>query len=272
MAKTKKLPFLLFDIGGTNTRISVSKDGKRLRKPVVIKTPKDFGKAIKVFAERVGELDVKVKLAVGGVAGPLNTDREKILNAPNLPGWNKKPLKKRLEEALTIPVFLENDTALVGLGEAAKGAGKGYDIVAYLTVSTGVNGVRIVDGRIDKNALGFEIGKQIIDFESEETLEGITSGGAIEAKFGKKPEEIKMETFWDKEAEMLAIGVYNTVLYWSPEVVVMGGGVMNNFSIKKVNKYLKKLPPVFEKIPKVVEARLADTGGLEGALQYAKSL
>lgn len=268
----KKPPFLLFDIGGTNTRISVSKDGKRFRKPVVFKTQKDFGKAIEVFAEKVEGLDAKVNLAVGGVAGPLDEDKEKILNARNLSDWNKKPLKKRLEKVLGASVFLENDTALVGLGEAVKGAGKGYDIVAYLTVSTGVNGVRIVDGRIDKNALGFEVGKQIMDFESKETLEGITSGGAIEAKFAKKPEEIKAEAFWDKEAEMLAIGVYNTILYWSPEVVVMGGGVMNNFSIDLVRKHLKNLPQVFEKMPKVFEAKLADTGGLEGALQYAKGL
>lgn len=265
-----KGPYLVFDIGATNTRFAFSKDGKRLRKPIIFKTPKDFGQAMKVFGQKVKEEGIKINSAAGGIAGPLDTKKEKLLNAPNLPKWNGKPLKKEMEKALGAKVVFENDTALVGLGEAVKGAGKGYDIVCYLTVSTGVNGARVVDGKIDKNALGFEIGKHIIDFESKETLEGITSGGAIEKKFGKKPEDIKIESFWDKEAEILAIGVYNSILYWSPEVVVMGGGVMNNFPIDLVRKHLKKLPQIFENMPEVKEAKLGDIGGLEGALQLLK--
>jgi glucokinase len=50
-----------------------------------------------------------------------------------------------------------------GLGEAVFGAGKGREIVVYMTISTGVGGARIVGGKIDASAMGFEPGHQIID-------------------------------------------------------------------------------------------------------------
>lgn len=59
-------------------------------------------------------------------------------------------------------MFLANDADLVGLGEAVYGAGKGYKVVAYFTVSTGVGGARIVNKRIDKGVFSFEPGWQYV--------------------------------------------------------------------------------------------------------------
>jgi len=101
-----------------------------------------------------------------------------------------------LEEILEVPVFLRNDTAIVGLGEAHAGAGKGHEIVVYITVSTGVGGVRIIKGEIAKNQFGFEIGHQIIDLdgsvcpscEKPVDLENMISGRATEQRLKIKPE------------------------------------------------------------------------------------
>src|SRR3989344_1426609 len=104
--------------------------------------------------------------------GCLDAKKETIFHAPNMSKWDNRPLKKELQRALhTKNVFLENDTALVGLGEAVRGSGKGKQIVAYITVSTGINGVRIVNGEIDRSALGFEIGHQILDKNTRHTTE-----------------------------------------------------------------------------------------------------
>ena len=89
-----------------------------------------------------------------------------LVNAPHLPGWIRKPFSERLKAELACPVFLENDSAIVALGEAHHGAGKGDDIMAYLTVSTGMGGARIVHGAIDVNVFGFEPGHQYIDFDT----------------------------------------------------------------------------------------------------------
>ena len=78
------------------------------------------------------------------------------------------------------------------------GAGKGEEIVAYIKVSTGIGGVRIVDGKIDRNILGFEPGYQIIDptgtlcpiCDSAGHLKSHVSGAALEARFNKRAYKI----------------------------------------------------------------------------------
>ena len=112
---------LLFDIGGTNTRVSVTEDGETFREPVVYPTPREFEDGMRRLWEAVLDESGGVKTfekIVGGFPGPLDTEKASPLNAPNLPGWVGKPLKRSLEEMFSAEVLLENDAAQVGLGEA----------------------------------------------------------------------------------------------------------------------------------------------------------
>jgi len=131
--------------------------------------------------------------------------------------------------------------------------------------------VRITDGKIDKSAQGFEIGHQIVRFNenTKETLEDLVSGSAIRKKFGKDPREVSDVKIWDHLAYELAIGVYNSILHWSPEVVVLGGPMIVGdpaIPIKKVEEHLKELTKVFPRIPVIEKAQLENLGGLYGAL------
>ena len=157
--------FILFDIGGTNMRVAISRDKETFEDPVIIPTPKDFDEGMKAIKDIAHDLarGGTITAIGGGIAGALNRDRTVFVSGPHLQGWNAKPIKKALEDAVGAPAFVENDTAIVGLGEAVSGAGKGHQIVAYVTVSTGVGGARIVNQKIDVSALGFEPGHQIID-------------------------------------------------------------------------------------------------------------
>src|SRR3989344_3687759 len=179
----KKPPYLLFDIGGSKTRIAISFDGDYFGEPRIIDTPESFEEGMVQIEKIAKEMkNENIGLIVGGIAGPLNSEKSMVINAPNIPGWNNKPLKAELEKRLQAPVMLENDVALIGLGEALEGAGKGYEIVAYMTVSTGVNGVRIVDGKIDRSVFGFEMGHQILDFDKSTFsggFENMISGKAL---------------------------------------------------------------------------------------------
>src|SRR3989338_8976857 len=219
--------FLLFDIGGTHMRFAVSKDGKELGELKIIPTPKDnFEEGMRIIQETARELlgEEKIEAVVGGLAGTLNKERAVFSRAPHMRGWIEKPLKKELEMLFHVPVYLENDAALAGLGEAVRGAGQSYGIVAYGTVSTGVGGARVVDGRIDRNTGGFEPGHQIINYDGDaRTLGEHVSGSRFLRRFGKKPEEISDIAVWEETAQLLAVGLRNTVLHWSPEVVVLGG-------------------------------------------------
>jgi len=274
--------YLLFDIGGTSMRIAFSKDRETFKEAKIVPTPQQFKEGILLFQEIAKDLSngEKIEAVAGGIPGPF--DQKGVLgNLPNLPGWRDKPLKEELEKACQAPVFLENDTNLVGLGEAHIGAGKGKHIVVYLTLSTGVGGTRIIGEKIDVNAMGFEPGHQFIDIQSTEPcgcggqghLESLVSGSALERKYGKKPKEITDPKIWEEVARILAYGLNNVLVYWSPDIIVLGGSLItkdDGISIERVEEHLKNILTIFPKAPPIKKAQLGDEGGLYGALIFAK--
>ncbi|MDP4007368.1 MAG: ROK family protein [bacterium] len=276
--------YLLFDIGGTKFRYAVSRDGETIEEPVILSTPKSFEDAVKVFSKIQKELRGEPLKAVAvGIAGPLDEQRSMLVASPHIVSWVQKPLKKELERIFNVPAYLGNDSMFVGLGEAVHGAGQGYPIVAYLTVSTGVGGARIIEGKEDRSALGFEPGHQIVDFKSDVScgpgckgkghLESFVSGTALERRTGKKAREVLDPTIWEELAQVLAVGLNNTVMHWSPDVVVLGGAmILGTPSIPwdSLNSYYQKAVTIFPKPPPLKKGMLRDIGGLHGALIFAK--
>lgn len=268
--------YLVFDIGVTKMRLGVSEDGNTLLETKIVPTPKSFDQGLITFQKKAEELlkGKKVEMLAGGLKGPLDKTKSFSVNPPDLADWANKPIKERLQQALNVPVLLENDTALAGLSEAIRGLGTGKNIVAYVTVSTGVGGVRIVKDKIDENSLGFEVGHQVIDYKSDLIcgcggkghLEALIGGGSIEKRYQKKAEEITDPSFWDEIALFLAYGLNNTIVHWSPDIVILGGSVVKSIPLEKVKTYLKNILTIFPHSPEIVVAKLADEGGLYGAL------
>lgn len=264
--------FLLIDIGGTNTRLAVSRDGATFDKPKIVLTPPDFDEAmaqIETIAQKLSS-HANIKAAAIGVPGPLDQAKTMILSAPNLPGWHNKPLKHKLEQKLGAPVSVENDASLAGLGEATVGAGVGHPIVAYLTISTGVGGTRIVNKKIDLNAIGFEPGHQIITSEQDKalSLEDCVSGAGLKNRYGKPAEQIADPVIWDKIAKLLAYGLNNVTVHWSPHCIVLGGSVMKSVPLDKLQNYFQQITTIFTKLPDLKLSALGDSAGLAGALTY----
>ena len=196
-----------------------------------------------------------------------------IVNSSVLPDWNNKPLKEELEKIVGVPVFIENDTALVGLGEMQNGAGKGSAIGVYITISTGVGGAKYENGAIDENTFGFEPGHQIIDFKNNKSLEDLVSGTALEKREGKKAYEVTDPAIWDELAHTFAYGLYNTILHWSPDTVALGGSMIAgepSMDIEVIKKYLNEINTKLPKLPEIKKAELGDFGGLYGALAFLK--
>ena len=277
--------YLLFDIGGTNMRIAVSHDGTALDNPVVRPTPPAFRDGLLLLEKTAKELSdgQKIDAVAGGIAGPMNRERTHLLTPPNMPLWANAPIKKAIEKAFSAPMFFENDAALAGLGEAVHGAGKGKRIVAYLTVSTGIGGARIVEERIDNNALGFEPGHQIVDASGKlcptcaggGILENLASGTATEKRFKKKPYDITDTAVWDELAQWLAFGLNNVTVLWSSDIIILGGPMVlkkPGIDVEDVRRHLKTILTIFPNPPEVVEASLGDFGGLYGALAYLKQV
>ncbi len=273
--------YLLFDIGGTKMRIAFSPDGNAFGTPGIIPTPRDFKKGVLLFRDIALELSGgrKIDAVAGGIAGPLDREKTMLVNSPHISGWIGKPLKEELQKVLKAPVYIENDAAMVGLGEAIYGKGKGRRVVVYMTISTGVGGSRIIDGKIDESAMGFEPGHQIIDPigalcpECKSVpgyLERYISGSAIEKRYRKKSYEISNPGVWEEVARFLAYGLNNTIVHWSPDVVVLGGSVAGKIPLSRVRFHLRKIMKIFPKIPPIEKAVLGDIGGLYGALHFLR--
>ncbi len=260
-------------------RLAVSENLQKISEPKILETPQSYEEGIAIFKKTAESLvnGEKIEAIAGGIAGPFDEKKRSLVGSPNLKDWIGKPFKQELEKTFAAPVFIENDTAMVGLGEAHFGAGRGYKIVAYLTLSTGVGGCRIVDGKIDEKTIGFEPGHQIIDAgktlcpECDGNYLGqYISGKAIFKRTGKKPEEIDDPDFWRRIAVFLAYGLNNTIVHWSPEVVLLGGSLMNKIDIAVVAEELAKILKIFPEMPALKKAELADIGGLWGATVFLK--
>lgn len=279
---------ILLDIGGTKTRVALSRDGCTFGDPMIFLTPKDGRIGVEEIAKAAKEMlgGEKAALAAGGIAGVLSRDRSIFIEGPNLSGWSGRNIPTLLSAALGCSVYLENDTAIVGLGEYAHGAGAvltpSPEIFAYITISTGVGGVRIVRGGIDVAAYTFEPGHQIVDagrgllktsvggFGGD--FEGLVSGHSIEERYGKKPYDIHDTAFWDEMAKLTAYGLHNTIVHWSPDVVVIGGSMMKEVGIPidRIRHYLSGMLHVYPQLPRILPAKLGDIGGLFGALEFAR--
>lgn len=268
--------YLLFDIGGTKTRLAYSLNGHSLDKMYLFDTQQSFQeemRQLKYVLEQITPGQPVAK-AVGGVAGVLSRQKDELLNSPNLLNWINQPLQQSLAQIISAPVRLENDASLGALGEAQFGSGQGYPIVGFLTIGTGVGGARVVDGQIDQNSLGFEPGHQTISTggilchhcHSPGHLESYISGIAIKQQYGVDAQDLTDTRAWDEISAFLAAGLNNLTVHWSPDVIILGGSVSQSLPLEKVEPYFKASCRIFPVLPPVRKAYLGEASGLYGAL------
>jgi predicted NBD/HSP70 family sugar kinase len=276
--------YIACDIGGTKFRIAGSKDLKNFTEPVIKDTPDSPEEGLKEIAETIKEIvnqpnykDEKLEAVVFGIAGVLNADHSELIRSPHLPAWEKVPLKEILGKTIfeinpEAKIYIENDTDIVGLGEAVDGAGKGFEIVVYITVSTGIGGVKVVNGKFEKNRFGFEPGHQILNNQSEKNWEELASGTAVEARYGKHPKEVAQTEAWAEVEHNIAVGLHNSILHWSPDVVVVGGSMAKDLDADRLKKGIKDLMKIHPEVPEIKIAKLGSIGGIHGGFAFLKGL
>lgn len=198
-----------------------------------------------------------------GCGGPLDPWAGVVHNALNNPGWIDVPLVARIGGALGRPTYLDNDANAAALGEHRFGAGRGVANMVYLTVSTGVGGGVIVDGRLvhGENGNAGELGHVSVDVRgrpchcgSVGCLETYCSGSNIAARAREALERGEGEgsvlarierdqltsrhvadaardgdplarRVWDETTELLGAGIVSIIHAFNPRLVVLGGGV-----------------------------------------------
>src|SRR5688500_13093265 len=211
--------------------------------------------------------------AIGvGMPGPLNPAKGEVYNPPNLPGWETVPLckivRERLQVAENVPVVLVNDANGAALAEFKFGAGanKGIKHLVYFTISTGIGGGVITNGKLLLGASGMaaELGHIVIDINGPECgcggyghFEALASGTALAKEaarlvedrretsivdlVGGDPSKVSAEIvveaaiagdsvacrLMEREGLLVAAGVITAIHCFNPEIVVLGGGVTN---------------------------------------------
>jgi glucokinase len=235
--------------------------------------------------------------AVGIAAGgPLDAERGVLVAPPHLPGWTDVPVAARAEAEFGRRAVLENDATAAAAGEFRYGAGRGRRNLVYLTLSTGVGGGVVVEGKLLRGrGNGGELGHVTVDWRGRECrgcgrrgcLEAYVSGTSIaerareaglavttaadvaRAAAGGDP---TARAVWDETVEALACGLTSLVNVFEPDVVVLGGGV------SKTGEQL--LGPVRERVRagamgtagevEIVQAALGDQVGVVGAATVAQ--
>lgn len=204
-------------------------------------------------------------LGIGiGVPGPVDFERQEIEKSPNLPGWKGIPFKSIFRRKFGCPVFLENDANAAALGIKHFGEGKLVSNFIYVTVSTGIGSGIVANGCLVRGSAGAagEIGHTTVEVSGEMCtcgnqgcLEAYASGTAM-AKFARKAlrqgrkslmlslcrnvrqvdgfivtkaalmgDRLAIE-IRERAARYLGVGLANLMDLLNPELVVLGGGVL----------------------------------------------
>jgi glucokinase len=219
--------------------------------------------SVRAALAAAGAAETDLAAVAVAAPGPVDQERGVVRNPPNLTGWEVVPLVQILKEALGVPVILENDADAAALGEHAFGAGRDFRNMIFITVSSGIGGGIIVDGRLYRGATGAagEVGHMVLDEDGPTCgcgqrgcLESLASGTAIAARAaalvaeGESPllarlarespplkaEEVQRAAL-DGDAvaqrvvreagHYLGLGLVNLVHVFNPDGIVIGGGV-----------------------------------------------
>ena len=160
------------DVGATNLRVALGSLDRGILKKVGERTvrtedPRKVIEQVIRLIETVAGDKLKEIKAIGiGSIGPLDLRKGMILHSPNVP-FRDVPIVGALTDRFKVPVYLLNDCNTAVLGEKVFGAGKKFDNLFYVTISSGIGGGAIVDGNIllGKDGNAVEIGHIVVDFE-----------------------------------------------------------------------------------------------------------
>ncbi len=227
--------------------------------------------------------------AVGiGSFGPVDLDPDSptwgfITSTPKV-AWRNFDLAGAIGKGLGAPVRFDTDVNAAVLGEARWGAARGVPNCLYLTIGTGIGGGAIVAGRVLHGLTHPEMGHVHVPHDRAadpfagvcpyhgDCLEGLASGPAIEARWGVKAQELAADhPAWALEAKYLAYGIANYIYTLSPELILLGGGVMRQAHLyQRVSVELERVLAGYAgKVPPVAPARLGERAGLLGAMALA---
>jgi len=285
------------DVGGTNIK-GVLIDGRKIVARIKIATKSRTDKNMLVgqifdcinnLKDRISKIE-KIGIAI---AGPIDFEKQQVLNPPNLVALRGLKLGKLIRDRFGIKTIIDHDVNCFVLAEAILGAGKNYKSVFGITLGTGVGGGMVINKKIYHGAHGSsgEVGHMTIEKNGRRC--GCGNKGCLEpyicdagikqtAKeiFKKQIDSLRVFDDLAKKGDRRAIKLYETVGKYlgiglanvvdtiNPEVIVVGGGIMRagKFILAPAKKEMKKnILSQGAKKTKIFKSKLGKFSGAIGA-------
>jgi predicted NBD/HSP70 family sugar kinase len=261
--------YIAIDVGGTKTLIAVFNNHGVVQETKKFETPTDYPAFIECLAQNVALLSTN-EFSYGCIAIPGKVDRLHGIGIAfgNLP-WKDISIQADIETICHCPFFVENDANLAGLSEAVL-LKDSYRKVLYLTVSTGIGSIYVIDGVMDNDTLDAEVGNMLLEHRGKlASWQSFASGKAIVKQFGKRASDIDDQAAWYSIAHNLAVGIITLIATYTPEVIVIGGGVGTH--INKFHDTLVDILKIYENplvsIPPIVGAQRAEEAVIYGCYE-----
>lgn len=286
------------EAGGTkfNCIIGTGPDDIRTRAHFQTTTPEEtLGKVKQFFADGIRKFGPLDALGVA-TFGPADLNKKSatygyITSTPKQ-GWSNTDMVGFFKGSLGVPVGFETDVNGAALGEGLYGAAQGLDNFVYVTIGTGIGAGVVINGSLLNGVMHPEVGHMLIPQEPgingfdgncpfhKGCLEGLASGPAIEKRWGVTGDRLPdPHPAWDLQAHYLAVMCINLTLCYSPERIILGGGVMKQKQLfakirdrfaALMNDYLS-MPHLKQLDTYIVPPALIGMSGELGALSLARS-
>lgn len=285
------------DAGGTAFKCIVGTGPGHIlaEKTVPVTLPKQTLAECLTFFESVAADHGKPQSIGLASFGPVDLDRGSpnygyITSTPK-PHWHDTDIVGYFAEALGLPVAFDTDVNGALLAEQWWGAARGLHSAVYVTIGTGIGAGVMIDGRLVHGAMHAEAGHMLIPKHVDDgfhgvcpyhgaCLEGLASGPAIAERWLKNPQKLAEDhPAWQLEAHYLAAMCVNLALVYSPQKIILGGGVMQQPVLLKhvrqsylaqMNSYLGDQTGGIEEF--IQTAVLGSKAGALGALAMAQNL
>lgn len=236
-------------------------------------------------------------LAAIGIAsfGPVDLHRDSpsygyITSTPK-PGWANTDFRGRVASGLQIPAAFDTDVNAAALGEFTFGAARGLSCFTYLTIGTGIGAGVILNGELVHGMIHPEMGHVFLPHNLEldpfpgscpfhgDCFEGLASGPAMARRWGAPAETLpKDHPAWELEAGYIASALAGLIFTLSPQMIVLGGGVMEQAQLfPMVRLRVRQLLNGYIAAPQILEAidtyiippKLGKHAGILGAIALA---
>lgn len=258
-------------------------------------TPEEtIQKSIRYFKEFQKKSKRQLSAIGIGSFGPIDLNKMSLtygfITTTPKSGWQYTDLIKPISNTLNIPVVFDTDVNAAAIGEGKWGAATGLKNYIYLTIGTGIGGGLIINGNPVHGLVHPEMGHILLSKEINDDFQGVcpfhpncfealASGTAMKSRWNIPAEDIpKTHPAWELEAGYIAQALHNYICSVSPEMIILGGGVMQQTHLislvrKKVKIYLNdyiQSPVIIKNIDQyIVLPGLGNQAGVLGAIALA---